>query len=188
MSNICDFQISVLEANDSELYRNTLAHINDYYMSAFGVCVEPSDYLVTAHQQNIVLGTLGINFYKSGDVLRLARLYRFNKSCLAFPATSDISVEFGRWTSSIPTLSLSLMRRAVGYSIENGKQYGWCEHSKAVNRAARRFGVKFFEVDGAKVILELVEPEYLNYYQQIENHLYLIELSQAMEALTSFTQ
>lgn len=180
--------IQVRFAGSGPHLREGLEFLEKRYRAAFNVHPSAPTHLLTAYQEGVVVGTIGINTATDISELRLARIFEFDHACAPFPVVPERSVEICRWSCNVPAASAQLIYAAVRLSRELGKEYVWCEHDAIVHRAARRFGIYFHAVPGAHVREEYIEPEYRAYYQRTTIDLYMFSIPQAIRALSKYLQ
>lgn len=163
-----------------------MEYLKRKYMDEFGVIPRPPDYLLVARSSEEIKGTIGVNKYSSASGLRLLSIYSLEQEKSISGVDLEKIVEFGKWASDESSVSAILTYAAIKFSISLGYTDVLCEHSSKVNRVARRYGIIFGEVPGAKLDWSRVEEEYRLFYETNHPGLYIFGLTQAQKALKEY--
>jgi len=176
-------------ADTGQKQSEALAFVERTYQKTFGTTPPPPHIVIAGWYQGQVVGTMGINTCDEGRSLRLEELYTFDQSQAPLPCVRDKMMEYGRWVATMPHLSGPLLFAGSCYANRVGKEYGWCEHSDKVHRAALRLGIVFHEVRGAVLQRERVPHTDRAFYEAEEKpRLYMVSVAQVREALRSRTE
>ncbi len=186
--NIVKQRFEIRHAIDSTDRAEGLVYINEQYQKAFGVSPSPPDHLLIAWNDSRIVGTIGINEWNESTGLRLAKLYSFDHHLCPFPIDLLRSVEFARWTSQSGGVACTLLHAATEFSLARGKKYVWCEHSPAVNRICRIYGIAFFSITDAILNQEAIEDHHRAFYDSTDVHLHVFILEQAHASLTAYLE
>ncbi len=169
-------------ARNPEERAQALDFIRTQYLHYFNTTPPEAEHLFCAWNGSEVVGTMGLDAGTATHPVQLQRMYRCPS--LPLPATSESSVQFGRWVVTKWYVSGPLTYAACEYGLALGRHYGWCEHTTTVHRVAVRFGIQFHNVPGAELIMEEVAPTNRAFYQTGERmDLYLVRLEQVRIAL-----
>lgn len=164
------------------------AFISEMYRASYDTEPPESHIILVAREAERITGTIGLDSYEKG-ALRLEHIYDFSAAELPLPYERPLMVEFGRWVSTTPKLSPFLLYAATHYAHMCGKRYGWCEHHGSVHRIARQFGIRFYPIHNAHLILTAVPATDRAFYLNNElPHLYMVTLDQAVQALEKYTK
>lgn len=163
-----------------------LAFLNAHYQKAFNVLPSPPDHLIVARYGNCIAGTIGVNFWHPGSGLRLAHLYTFDYAHAPLPVDLSRTAEFGKWACETRGVSGHLVHAAICFALSHQKTSVWCEHTAAVNRACKRFGIIFHAVTDATLNPSRIEDYHRKFYEDNDARLYMSDLAQARVALEHY--
>ncbi|CAN5741471.1 hypothetical protein BH11PAT2_BH11PAT2_00690 [soil metagenome] len=165
-----------------------LAFVNEQYNKAFGVIPSAPDHLLVAYHASRIVGTIGINVWNEETGLRLAKLYSFDHVNFTIPIDLPRSVEFARWACESSGVACTLLHAATCFALKLNKRYVWCEHSLAVNRICRKYGIVFHPITDATLNINAIEKYHQAFYDSTDARLFLFSLEQARPALAAYVE
>ena len=169
---------------ENDFRRTALQFIKGHYGVTLGTDpADEPDHLFVATQHDEIVGTMGINFWSTGGLPRLARIYRFNWKSAPHPVVPKTIVEYCRWTATTPYVSNALIYAATEFAMREGKTCGWCEHSDEVHRICTRMGLVLHVVDARLEISAVADGDKMYYDQNPSVKFYMCDLAHVPDAL-----
>ena len=158
--------------------------INQKYTELFQATPPEAQHYFVAKKNDKILGTFSLDFCLEGEQIWLEQIYRFNHAVAPLPVERNKIVQYGRWITSIPGISESLIYAASVFAEKHDRLYGWCEHNDKVHKVAERLGIVFYPVPDAELLLENMPPATRDYYLRPPTmKLYMVDSAQIRRAL-----
>lgn len=158
--------------------------VDQEYLNLFKALPPLAQFYFVAKHNGKIVGTMSLDFSLENDSLWMEKIYRFDPATAPLPVIKEKIVQYGRWIAKVPGVSEMLTYSATVYAEKQGRIYGWCEHNDKVHRIAQRFGIIFYPVPGAILILENMPPETRAYYTTPPlMKFYMVSVPQIREAL-----
>ena len=158
-------------------------HINKVYSEVFRVDPPPVDVVFVAEQGPNIIGTLGFDYCDDRGKMPLQSIFCFDSTKTPLPYDPRISIQFSRWTSKDPSVSLALIYATTSYALEQGMRYGWSEQKRDAVISATKAGVKLHEVKDAAINSRSIPDEVRAFYtSEPIPKLYMTDLDQMCKA------
>lgn len=169
---------------------DVIRFIDAEYQKIFGTTPPESDVYFAAYDtKHAIIGTMALDFCGPDGRMPLARIYDFDEDGAPFPVAGSLGAQVGRWIAKTPAASGPLLHYAATYALTIGKEYGWCEHNRAVHRRAENLGIPFKPVPNATLDLERVSDHNRAFYAHTcaskPMALYMMSLEDMCEGLAA---